>query len=39
MTDEAWLGVVHALDEQHKFCHVGNEGNIEVSIFLFTAIV
>ena len=37
MNDEAWLKVDTALGEQHKFCHVGNEGNIEVSIFSFTA--
>ena len=33
MTDVAWLAVDIALEEQHKFCHVGNEGNIPVSIF------
>ena len=32
MTDEAWLGVDTALTEQHKFCHVGNQENIKVSI-------
>ena len=37
MTDEAWLGVDTALTEQHKFCRVGYEGNIKVSIFLFIA--
>ena len=37
MTDVAWLAVDIALEEQHMFCHVGNEGNIPVSIFWFTA--
>ena len=37
MTDEAWLGVDTALTEQHKFCHLGKEGDIKVSIFLCPA--
>ena len=37
MTDDAWLGVVTALKEQHEFCHVGDiiKENIKVSIHEF----
>ena len=33
MTDDAWLGVVTALKEQHEFCHEGDliKENIKVS--------